>query len=185
MSIVIEPYDERWPSLFEAIRQRLWPAVADLALGIEHVGSTSVPGLWAKPIIDLDIITGSSDRLGEIVRRLAALGYEHLGQLGIKDRDAFKALEGSPRHNLYVCPVHSLALRNHLALREHLRSNPNSQDEYSKLKKDLAEKYPDDIDSYVEGKTAFIVGILKASSFNQDEIEAITSANKAPWNKPL
>jgi GrpB-like predicted nucleotidyltransferase (UPF0157 family) len=92
MNVVIVDYDPQWARDFELLRARIWPAISDFAVSIAHVGSTSVPGLAAKPILDLDIIVTSQD--GELlaIERLAAIGHSHCGNLGIEGREAFGAL---------------------------------------------------------------------------------------------
>ena len=117
-------YDANWPNLFAGLRDRIWPCLSDLAISIEHIGSTSAPGLSAKPVIDIDVVIASREELPGAVARLATLGYVHRGDLGIEDREAFSAPAGGPAHHLYVCPRESVALRNHLALRDHLRTHP-------------------------------------------------------------
>lgn len=134
--------------------------VSDIAIGLEHVGSTAVPGLAAKPVIDMDIIIPSRDVWPTIVRRLAGLGYEHRGEVGIADRDAFRAPGDQPSHHLYVCSSGSAALRNHIAFRDHLRGHPGDAAAYADLKLELADRFSDDRERYVEGKTAFVLSIL-------------------------
>src|SRR6266571_937284 len=146
--LVVDP-DPEWPDQFRRLRDKVWPAVSDFALAIEHVGSMSVRGLAAKPVIDLDIVIPSRNETPIAVAQLGQMGYEHLGDLGIEDREAFRAPEGGPAHNLYVCPRYSLALRNHLALRDHLRAHSADVAAYTALKKRLAEQFRGDIDGYV------------------------------------
>lgn len=158
--IQVLDYNPEWPGHFAQIRDRIWPCVRDVALRIEHVGSTAVVGLAAKPIIDLDtVIVGRCD-LASVVTRLGGLGYQHRGDLGIPDREAFWTPENQPAHHLYVCSQDSLALRNHIVFRDHLRAHPGDAAAYSMLKKQLAEVCGGDIDRYVEGKTDFILSIL-------------------------
>lgn len=128
--VEVAAYNPDWPRQFEDLRTRLWPHVEDLATAIEHVGSTSVEGLAAKPVIDLDIVARDRAAVPEIVARLSALGYVHRGNLGIPDREAFRPPQGSPPHHLYVCPARSAALRNHLLFRDYLRSNRDAMHEY-------------------------------------------------------
>ena len=92
--VVVVDYDPAWPDRFEQLRARIWPAVADVALGIEHVGSTAVPGLAAKPIIDMTVVVPSRPDVTVTIDRLATLGYRHRGNLGIEDREAFDHAEG-------------------------------------------------------------------------------------------
>jgi GrpB-like predicted nucleotidyltransferase (UPF0157 family) len=89
-TIIVVDYDPEWTRQFAALRARLWPAVADIAFGIEHVGSTSVPACAAKPIIDVSIVVPSRTEVPEAIQRLEALGYRHRGDLGIRDREAFR-----------------------------------------------------------------------------------------------
>lgn len=178
--VVVESYNPIWTSQFQEIKNLIWPLVKDSALSIEHVGSTSVPGLAAKPVIDIDIVIPDMSQLDKVIEGLASIGYEHRGNLGIEDREAFRAREPIHKHNLYVCPEDSLALRNHLSLRDSLRANAALRDEYAKIKYRLAGEFPDSIDHYIEGKTAFILKILEDNGLNADKLEAIRLANLAP-----
>jgi GrpB-like predicted nucleotidyltransferase (UPF0157 family) len=176
-AVRVVDYDPSWPDQFRLLRDRVWPAVCDFAVTIEHVGSTSVEGLAAKPVIDLDVVIPSRENLPLAVTRLDALGYERLGNLGIVDREAFRASPDDPPHNLYVCPRESISLRNHLALRDHLRSHPQDAAAYAALKRQLAEQFRSDVDSYAEAKTDFILAILARYGFSHDRIEEIRRAN--------
>lgn len=178
MPILVVDYDPAWPDAFETLRAGIWPAVADVAVGLEHVGSTSVPGLPAKPVIDMDLIVASTADVPAAIERLAGLGYQHLGDLGIDGRDAFAAPAGSIRHNLYVCPADNLGLRNHLAVRERLRSDPAARTAYGELKRRLGRE-SDDIDAYVAGKTELIVGWLADAGLDPAERAAIEAQNRA------
>lgn len=177
-TIVVSAYDSRWPTYFEQIRSVVWPAVQDIALSIEHVGSTAVPGLAAKPIIDIDIVIPSKDVLDTTVQRLEALGYKHQGDLGIAGRDAFKQQNDLPRHNLYVCPAGSVGLRNHLALRDYLRAHPEAIEAYSALKRHLVATVANDIDLYVDGKTDLITTFLREAGLASEDVAAIDRANR-------
>ncbi|MEP7362129.1 MAG: GrpB family protein [Acidobacteriota bacterium] len=177
--VEVVEYNPEWPDHFDELRDRIWPAVRDVAAAIEHVGSTAVAGMAAKPVIDLDIVIPSRAELAVVITRLAGLGYEHRGNLEIEDREAFQTLRNQPPHNLYVCPRESIALRNHLALRDHLRGHPEDVLAYSNLKKELAVLFSHDIDRYVEGKTEFILAILAQQGFSTDRLEAIRRANRA------
>jgi GrpB-like predicted nucleotidyltransferase (UPF0157 family) len=119
-----------------------------------------VPGLAAKPVIDMDVVIRPETDLAPVVERLATLGYVHLGDLGIAGREAFRATPDLPRHHLYVCAAGSAALQAHLTLRDALRADPARAAAYGALKYELAERFRDDIDSYVEGKTPFITSVL-------------------------
>jgi GrpB-like predicted nucleotidyltransferase (UPF0157 family) len=177
-AITVVDHDACWSEAFQRLRDRIWPVVADVAVAIEHVGSTAVPGLAAKPVIDLDVVLRSGDDVPVAVARLATLGYAHLGELGIDGREAFAPPAGSPDHHLYLCPPDSPALANHLALRDHLRRHPELASAYGELKKRLADAFAHDIDGYVAGKTAFIIGVLREVGFPEDQLAPIERANR-------
>jgi GrpB-like predicted nucleotidyltransferase (UPF0157 family) len=164
LPVVVVDYDPTWPTQFATLRDRAASALGDLAAAIEHVGSTSVPGLAAKPIIDLDILLRDPAGLPEAIQRLAALGYAHLGDLGIAAREAFRQPPDPIRHNLYVCYIADAEYRRHILFRNHLRANPDDARAYGDLKRDLAARYTNDRDAYTEAKTAFVEGILARAS---------------------
>jgi GrpB-like predicted nucleotidyltransferase (UPF0157 family) len=179
-SVIVEDYDPAWPRDFEMLRQRIWPDVADVALRIEHVGSTSVPGLAAKPIIDMTIVVRLRPEVPKAIARLAALGYVHRGTLGIDDRDAFDHPADLRRHNLYVCPAETIGIVNQIAVRDFLRAHPEDAARYGALKKQLADRFPSDIDNYVLGKTDFVLEILRRAGLTADQIAKIELDNRRP-----
>lgn len=105
--VVVEPYNKAWKQDFQNIKEELTSALGDLALRIEHVGSTSVEGLSAKPIIDIDVVIEDRNLLNSVIGALAKIGYIHEGDLGIAGREAFKyeGKEHLRKHHLYVCAV--------------------------------------------------------------------------------
>lgn len=157
--IHITDYDPAWPAQFERLAAPLRESLRDLIVGIEHVGSTSVPGLAAKPIIDLDIVISSRFKLPEIIKRLEPLGYPHEGDKGLPGREAFGWT--GERHHLYVCALDAAALHEHLLFRDYLREHADVAAAYGDLKKDLARRYRRKREAYTEGKTAFIVQTLE------------------------
>jgi len=178
MPIVVVDYDPGWPVAFERLRAVIWPVVAEIAQGIEHVGSTSVPGLAAKPIIDVSVVVGAASDVPLACERLATIGYVHQGNLGIDGREAFESPAGFPAHHLYVCHGDSPALANHLAVRDYLRAHPESSREYGEVKKQLAKQFPNDIDGYVDGKTGLLLRILQAAGLPDAQLENISRANR-------
>ena len=156
--VIVTPYDKAWKSDFEAIRIELAAALGGLAIGIEHVGSTSVEGLSAKPCIDIDVVIKDYSVFDEVVGRLAAIGYIHEGNLGIKDREAFKYSDKPhlQKHHLYVCPQNSEELRRHITFRDFLKSNPEAVRAYGSVKEAAARLFPNDIDGYIRYKTPCI-----------------------------
>ena len=162
--VTVSPYTEEWVAAFEKIKGEIMAAVGDLAIGIEHVGSTSVKGLSAKPCIDIDVIIKDYGVFAEVVDRLADIGYVHEGDLGIKDREAF-CYTSKPHlmnHHLYVCPEYSEELRRHVAFRDFLRANPEAARRYGEVKVEAARLYPDDIDKYIEHKSHLIEELYRA-----------------------
>jgi GrpB-like predicted nucleotidyltransferase (UPF0157 family) len=161
------------------VRGALAQALTGIVVTIEHVGSTSVPGLCAKAILDIDAIV-TRNHVPEAIARLAAIGYVHQGDLGVPDREAF-AHDRAVAHNLYVCVAGTSNVRNHFALRDALRADPQLAREYCELKRALAARFPNDIDSYIAGKSAFIMKILEASGvMSRDELDAIRAINAPP-----
>ena len=177
-AVVVVDYDPDWPRRFEDLRARIWLTVADVALRVEHVGSTSVPGLAAKPIIDLSVVVAGRDDVPATIARLATLGYRHRGNLGIEDREAFDHPGDQPRHNLYVCPEGTIGLVNQVAMRDYLKARPEAAREYGELKKQLARQFPDDIDSYVYGKTDFVLRALRVAGLTNEQLTAIERVNR-------
>src|SRR5580704_3139687 len=111
---LIQDYDPSWPEAFSKLAARVQATLGSLVITIEHIGSTAVPGLAAKPIIDLDVVLASRADLPEAIRLLATIGYVHEGDLGIPGREAFRSPPGEPRHHLYVLAAGANELGRHL-----------------------------------------------------------------------
>ena len=161
--VIVLPYDAAWESAFEAIRAEIQTALGDLMLGIEHVGSTSVKGMSAKPCIDIDVVIRDYSVFDAVVQKLDAIGYIHEGDLGIQDREAFKYAD-KPHlmtHHLYVCPRDSEELHRHIVFRDFLRKNPEAVKKYSRVKETAAQLFPDSIDQYIEYKSPCIEELYK------------------------
>lgn len=156
--VVVLPYAEEWTNSFSAIANELQEALGQLIIRIEHVGSTSVRGLSAKPIIDIDVVIDNETHLADVIAALGRIGYRHEGDLGIKGREAFKydGKEHLQKHHLYVCRQDSSELKRHTGFREYLRSHPDAVREYSRIKEEGARLYPEDIEKYIAHKSPFI-----------------------------
>ena len=161
--VVVVPYDEAWKNAFEEIKTEIEAEIGALIIGIEHVGSTSVAGMSAKPCIDIDVVIEDYSAFAAVVDGLKAIGYIHEGDLGIKDREAFKysGKEHLQMHHLYVCPKYSKELHRHITFRDFLRSNPEAVKKYSLVKEKAAELFPHDIDRYIEYKSPCIEELYK------------------------
>ncbi len=189
--VIVVPYSEQWKTDFETIKQHLLPAVKDIIIGIEHIGSTSVEGLSAKPIIDIDIVIKDYSVFDTVVEKLAALGYIYEGNLGIKDREAFdyKGDTDLPKHHLYVCPEFSEELHKHITFRDYLKNNPDAVRRYSKVKEEGARLFPDIIDDYIAYKSPCIEEIYKkcglkkykAIFFDRDGTLTYFTKEKEEW----
>ena len=156
--VFVLPYDEAWEKNFADIKAEIQAALGASALRIEHVGSTAVRGLSAKPIIDIDVVIADYSVLGTAVSALSSIGYRHEGDLGIAGREAFgyEGKEHLQKHHLYVCPQDSAELKRHIAFRDYLRSHPDAARAYGRIKEEGAALYPYDIEKYIEYKSSFI-----------------------------
>ena len=161
--VIVLPYDPAWKDAFEAIKGEIEAALGDLILGVEHVGSTSVEGLSAKPCIDVDVVIQDYSVFAEVVRRLEAIGYSHEGDLGIRDREAFRYSDKPHllNHHLYVCPRDSRELHRHLTFRDFLRSHPEAAKQYGQVKERAAQLFPEDMDQYIAYKSPCIARLYE------------------------
>jgi GrpB-like predicted nucleotidyltransferase (UPF0157 family) len=165
--VVLEPYSPQWPALFESVRQELDGAFGGLALGIEHVGSTSIPGLAAKPIVDVLLGAASLADIESRFNALARLGYEYIPQFEaeLPLRRFFKRRTPPER----ACHLHAVTLgsdfwRDQLVFRDTLRANPALAAEYGALKQHLAVQFRDDASRYTDAKSPFIRGVVAAAT---------------------
>jgi GrpB-like predicted nucleotidyltransferase (UPF0157 family) len=178
--IVVTEYDPAWPARFEQLRQEYAAAMADAGVrvvAIEHVGSTSVPGLAAKPVIDCDIVVAEHD-VAAASHALAGLGFRPLGELGIPLRWAFKEPERLAGTNTYVVAAGSLSLRNHLAVRDLLRADASLRERYAAVKRQAGATAAN-IDAYGRAKNATVQQILAAAGLTEAERASI-DANQVP-----
>lgn len=163
-SIELVDYNRSWPATFEDLQMALARILADLVLEIHHIGSTSVPGLCAKPKIDVDIVLRSKAMIPDAIERLKAKGYAYHGD---KYRDgmwAFTSGRGSHGERLYLCaPGTSMHLRR-LLFRDYLRDHPDSAEAYGALKRKLASEADNNWDYYTGGKASFVAEIVQRAA---------------------
>ena len=161
-NVVVEKWNPKWKEEFEKIVESLGKEIIQNVIKIEHVGSTSVEGMSAKPIIDLDIVI-ENDKFLILKKLLEDKGYVHEGDLGIRDREAVSYINKNDlmTHHLYVCPKDSEELFKHITFRNYLRQHSELVDEYSKVKEKAAVLFPDNIDKYIEYKSGVIEKIYK------------------------
>jgi GrpB-like predicted nucleotidyltransferase (UPF0157 family) len=171
-TIIIVDYDPQWPLIFARLQRMIAAALGDLAISIEHVGSTSVPALAAKPIIDIQLVIQSSEQFSAVKQKMELLGYFHEPHIKLPFQEAFgREDDYVPRdgsgclwmnQHLYVSTVDSPELIRQLAFRDYLRTHPTAVLTYAKLKRELAQRYPHDIANYVDGKGPFVNECIRA-----------------------
>lgn len=172
--VVVAAYDPAWPAQFERVRAHVWPAVADVAVRIEHVGSTSVPGLAAKPIVDVDVVVARDDDVAPLIAALERLGYRWEGDLGVRGRQAFRAPRGTDlaAHHLYAVVDASRPHLDHVLLRDLLRSDPAACERYEACKRESAARCDGDLDRYVALKAEVVAALLERARAAQG-LEAV------------
>lgn len=154
--VTVVPYQSAWPHQFAEEAEALQRVLGSQAVFIHHIGSTAVPGLDAKPIIDMMPVIRDRETLDHLAQPLARLGYEALGEYGISGRRFFRKGGVQPTHHVHVYHYADLAVARHLALRDYLAAFPKEAEGYSALKRGLAAHFPRDIAGYVTGKQAFV-----------------------------
>jgi GrpB-like predicted nucleotidyltransferase (UPF0157 family) len=184
----LQLYDPGWATAFQLLREQLLLVLEDPQADIQHVGSTAIPGLPAKPVLDVDIIIPGPARLRKLEAALVSVGYLSRGDQGIPGRYAFRQADRfvprtSPRqswmaHHLYVCFEDALALKNHLCFRNALRANPDLAEAYGRLKRELVQRPGMDRETYTRAKTTFVLEVLQGKGFSADELAQIADANR-------
>lgn len=156
--VIVSPPDPDWPSEFAKAAAEVRAICAENLIEIHHIGSTSVPGLWAKPIIDMLTVVYDLDLLDRLNSQFACLRYEPMGEFGIPSRRYFRRDNpaGIRTHQIHAFAVGSTHIERHLAFRDYLRSMPAVANEYASLKRRLAAAHPSDIEAYMDGKDSFI-----------------------------
>lgn len=177
MKVVVEQYKPLWAELFQKIRGELADLLKDVPyISIEHVGSTSVVGLAAKPVIDVDIVL-QRHQLPAVIEALKRGAFQHYGTLGIPDREVFRRPESRTPLNMYACIEGSQSLRNHLAVRDICRRDKDVREAYAAKKLALAEQEWDSVDEYCEAKNDILAWILKRAGFSRADMDQIREHN--------
>lgn len=156
--VEVVPHDRNWRSAFEMESQQIALALSDNPIVVHHIGSTSIPNIYAKPIIDILLEVKDIGKLGDRSSQLEALGYEAMGEFGIPGRRYFRKNDGTGRrtHQIHAFEVGSPHVERHLAFRDYMTAHPEDAQKYSQLKRELAQRYPNDIIGYMDGKDGFI-----------------------------
>ena len=167
MSVIVD-YDPSWPEKFQQLKKSVEAALSDLAVSIDHVGSTAVPGLAAKPVIDVDVVVDHQN-FSRAVNGLGSIGYQHQGELGIPGREAFQSPDNGIRHHLYLVTPDNREYRRHIKLRDYLRLHPKDAQQYAELKRRIAPLYLTDRAAYSSAKSELLEELLlKAGAETQD-----------------
>ncbi|RIW15770.1 GrpB family protein [Algoriphagus lacus] len=183
----LEPYQAEWLTEFEQLKKALLQVLEEYEIDVQHVGSTAIPNLFAKPILDIDVILENKSLIGEITSKLELIGYKSRGEQGIPGRFAFRQeSKKTPNigkskiwqeHHLYVCYSDSLALKNHLLFRDALLKNQKLVQEYSQLKLKLTKEPGMTREDYTRKKTDFILSVLSSFGLDETELNEIKRAN--------
>jgi len=181
---LVQPYDPAWPSHFQQVKAFLESGVGDPDCTIEHVGSTAIPGMMAKPVIDLDIVIGQGT-FPKVKERLEALGYAHRGDLGLPKREAFDLVDAEakaclPEHHVYVCEQGVHELRKHLAFRDFMRQHPQWRARLNRLKRELCVKHNNDRQAYIDGKADMVEEITKLAMESPEQMHGEATSKTAP-----
>lgn len=160
-TVVVVPHDPEWATMFAAEAKAIETALGEALVAIHHIGSTSIPGIFAKPVMDILLEVLSLDDLDKRTSAMIELGYEAKGEFGLMGRRYFRKDDerGVRTHQVHSYQVGSEEINRHLGFRDHMRRNADAAAAYSDLKRSLAAKFPDDADSYIAGKDAFIRNI--------------------------
>ena len=169
--VTLVEYNPRWPSCYRIQVLAIEAALGDHVRWVQHIGSTSVPGLAAKPIIDLDIVVASDDDVQPAIERLAAVGYRWRGNLGIAGREAFEPArsdDGLPEHHLYLVVENNRAHLDHWLFRDLLRADGEARRLYGELKRRNAAAAGDELEIYLAAKAAFVAEHLTRARAEHD-----------------
>lgn len=156
--IVLAPPSTAWAEAFACEASAVSDALSDLPIEVHHIGSTAIPGIVAKPVIDMLGVVPEVEQLDGRAHRLAGLRYEALGEFGIPGRRYFRknARDGARTHQLHAFAAGSPEIQRHLDFRDYLRAFPAESAAYAALKQGLADRYGSDMHAYSDGKTKFI-----------------------------
>jgi GrpB-like predicted nucleotidyltransferase (UPF0157 family) len=157
--VEVKPYNEQWSSIFEEEANILHKIFGSEIIDIQHIGSTSVNGLKAKPIIDIMLVVSDINRIDEFNTPMVSIGYEPKGENGIPQRRYFQKGGDNRTHHVHIFQLGNFEIDRHLAFRDYLQAHPDIAKKYGDLKEDLSKRFPCDIESYIKGKEQLILEI--------------------------
>jgi GrpB-like predicted nucleotidyltransferase (UPF0157 family) len=156
--VEVVPHNPRWRDAFEAEAKRVAVALGGNVAAIHHIGSTAIPNIYAKPVVDLLVEVRDITEVDGQSSAMQSLGYEVMGEYGIPGRRYFRkdTHEGIRTHNIHAFEAGSAEVERHLAFRDYMVAHPADAQRYSELKRRLAEEHPQSMDGYMDGKDGFI-----------------------------
>ena len=171
--VEVVPHDPQWREAFVVESKRVIAALGDNVVTVHHIGSTSIPGIYAKSIIDMLVEVKEIALVDEQSSPMESLGYEVMGEFGIAGRRYFrKDSQGVRTHHVHIFEFGSEQVKRHLAFRDYMIAHPGEAQKYSELKRELARKYPTSIEKYMDGKDDFIrASDRKAAQWRRQEPE--------------
>ncbi|HAT4673263.1 TPA: GNAT family N-acetyltransferase [Legionella pneumophila subsp. pneumophila] len=179
--IEVVSYDANWSMQFEQEAERIKKALGSNCIEIHHIGSTSVPGLAAKPIIDMIPVVLDISKVDSANAAMQALGYEAKGEYGIPFRRYFQKGESLRTHHAHIFEFGNSEIERHLKFRDWMRAHPKDREAYARLKQELAHQYPNDITAYCLGKEDFIATIDKKAGVNG--LRVVKALTPREWDK--
>lgn len=157
MHVIVTESNKDWPILFRQEADKIEAILKQELIAIHHIGSTSVPGLKAKPIIDIMPVVKDIEKIDSYNKEMTSLGYEALGEFGIPGRRYFRKGGSHRTHHIHIFEEeNSTDIERHLAVRDYLRAHQDTADEYGELKAKLAQQFPNDSGAYSDGKDDFV-----------------------------
>lgn len=169
MPIELHPQDPQWSAVYDEARSVLSAVLGEYALDIQHVGSTSIPGISAKPVIDIAVAIERYPLPDEVLAAVEALGYTYWGEYGIPRRHLFFRRDLPVGHNVHINELANGEFQKHVLFRDYMRAHPADVREYENLKQELAARY-DEVGTYAENKSEYVQGILrKAELWRQEQ----------------
>jgi GrpB-like predicted nucleotidyltransferase (UPF0157 family) len=156
--VEVVPHNHQWRDAFEAEAKHVAAALGENVVAIHHIGSTAIPDIYAKPVIDLLVEVRDITEVDGQSSAMESLGYEVMGEYGIPGRRFFRKdnQEGIRTHNIHAFEAGSAEVERHLAFRDYMIAHPGAAQRYSELKRKLAEEHPQSLDGYMDGKDGFI-----------------------------
>ncbi|WP_265460286.1 GrpB family protein [Enterococcus sp. HY326] len=160
--VEVVPYDENWPNQYNEEAKRILNLNQSNIINIVHIGSTAIPNMAAKPVIDMLLIVRNLAKVDNT--KLTSIGYECHGENGLADRIFFSKGGDNRSHHLHVFQFDNInEIQRHISLKEYLINNDERRQEYAEVKTLLAEKFPEDIESYIRGKNDLVKKIERES----------------------